>query len=48
MLERFVGGVMGTKFGVEVSQNSDPDGVRHGGYFSSWGRDTSPFSFELE
>jgi hypothetical protein len=21
---------MGTKFGIEVSKNSDPDGVRHG------------------
>jgi hypothetical protein len=29
VLERFVGGVMGTKVGIEITENSDPDGFGH-------------------
>jgi hypothetical protein len=30
VLERLISGVMGTKFGIEVAEDSDPDGFRHG------------------
>jgi len=30
MLERFVGRVMGPVVGIEVAENSDPDGFGHG------------------
>ncbi len=30
MLQRIVGGVMGTKLGVKVAQNPNADGVVHG------------------
>jgi len=30
MLQRIVGGVMGTNFGVKVAQNPNADGVVHG------------------
>ena len=29
MLERVVGRVMGTEFGIEVADNPDPDGFGH-------------------
>ncbi len=29
MLERIVGRVMGTEFGIEIAENSDPDGFGH-------------------
>jgi hypothetical protein len=32
MLERVVGRMMGAEFGVEITDNSDPDGFGHKGH----------------